>query len=579
MSMTSMKWRGSFTPAVAAIALGLASIAASPAEAETRAVVVGINDYINVPKLKGAVADAEDIAAALKKSGAKDVVLLRDAEATRKSVLEAIEQLIARARKDDLVIITLAGHGAREVWGNVHPPGTNKGDPHEVYLLRNVTLPNAEGRIDPKLGGSASDRIFGGEIAMRLKRLNDIGVRTIFVADACHGAGLTREPILGAPSRFESERVVPNIFAFAEGEDPLRSVIATLPAPIDTDKDLRSLTFLAAVDPFSKAPEVEIPKGSGKMRGALSYAFARAIEGDANHGGVGDLTHGDLLSYVKASVSNSMIDSGKSQKPDLRPRDNFGRVVVRFGSDLTASPTPVSSAPVADNVRIYTRNGKPVDALKRPQRGFGIQPVSSLAEADLIYDPSAGEVFSKGGDLIAMRLRAADLEGVAEREVAIRRLVELAKPRARALTLDHGDRRYFAGDRMSLDARKTEGQDAAPEYYTLIVISGDGKVQYQYPLGKDPKIFPNDRLLNQMEASEPFGADYAIFVSDVKPLDGLIKSLCQLDGERDPNLAVRLIERALTGTMQIGLQGIYTAPRPGPVQAASMQATRCAISR
>jgi Caspase domain len=578
-SFTPTKRRSTVKPAVFAIFLGLACIATSRAEAVTRAVVVGINDYVNVPKLKGAVADARDISAALKRGGVKDLVVLLEGEATRKNVLDAIDQLIVRARKDDLAIITLAGHGAREIWSNVHPPGTNKGDPHEVYLLRNVTLPNADGKIDPKLGGSASERIFGVEIAMRLKRFNDLGVRTIFVADTCHGAGLTREPMLGAPSRFESERVVPNIFSYAEGADPLLSVIATLPAPIDTDKELRSLTFLAAVDPFSNAPEVEIPKGSGNMRGALSYAFARAIEGDANREGTGDLTHGDLLSYVKTSVSNSMIDSGKGQKPDLRPRDNFGRVVLRFGSDLTASSSPASPAQIADSVKIYSRDGGSVDTVKRPARGFAMQPVRGLAEADLIYDPANGNVFSKGGDLIAMRVRAEDLEGVAEREVAIRRLVELAKPRARSLTLDRGDRRYLAGDRMTLDARKTEGQPAAGEYFTLIVISGDGKVQFQYPRGKDPKILPNDGPLSQMEASEPFGADYAVFVSDEKPLDGLVKSLCQLDGEKDPNLAVSLIERSLNRTMQIGLQGIYTAPRPGAVIPGNLQTTRCVVSR
>lgn len=567
------------TLAALAIVLGIFDFRISSASAETYAVVVGINDYVNVPKLKGAVADARDISAVLKKSGVQNVVTLLDGDATRKSVLDSIDQLIAKARKDDLAIIALAGHGARETWGNVHPPGTNKGDPHEVYLLRNITLPNVEGKIDPKLAGSASERIFGVEIAMRLKRLNDLGARTIFVADTCHGAGLTREPMSSAPSRFDSERVVSNMFAYAEGVDPLLPVIAKLPAPIDTDKELRYLTFLAAVDTISKAPEIEIPKGSNNMRGALSYAFARAIEGRANHGGARDLTHGDLLSYIKTSINNSMIDSGKGQKPDLRPRDNFARVVLRFGGDLVASASPTSPAEVSSNVRIYSRNGSPVEAVTRQERGFAIQPVGNLAEADLIYDSANGDVFSKGGDLIAMHLGAAELEGVTEREVAIRRLVELAKPRARALALDRGDRRYFAGDRMALDARKTEGRSPTPEYYTLIIISGDGKVQFQYPLGKDPKLLPTDGPLNRMEASEPFGADYAIFISDEKPLDGLIKSLCQLDGDKSPNVAVSLIERSLTETMQIGLQGIYTAPRTGAAIPGNLQTTRCVESR
>ena len=261
-------------------------------------------------------------------------------------------------------------------------------------------------------------------------------MRTIFVADTCHGGGLTREPVSGAPSGFDSERTIPNVFAFADGADPLQQDIARLPAPIDTDKELRSLTFLAAVDPFSKAPEVEIPKGSGKMRGALSYAFARVIEGSANRRGEVQLTHGELLSYVKTSVSNSMLDSGKGQKPDLRPRDpeSFGRVAIKFGSDLTASVSPPVPVPVA--VKIFSRNGKPLNAVQRPERGFVIQPVTTATEADLSFDSTSGDVFSKGGDLIVMRLRAAEIEAVAEREIAMRRLVELAK----SLRATHGTR-------------------------------------------------------------------------------------------------------------------------------------------
>lgn len=448
-----------------------------------------------------------------------------------------------------------------------------------MYLLRNVTLPNDSGTVDGRLGGSAGERILGTEISMRLKRLNDRGVRTIFVADSCHGGGMTREPLSAAPSRFDSERTIPNVFAFADGADPLQQEIARLPAPIDTDKELRALSFLAAVDPFSKAPEVEIPKGSGRMRGALSYAFARVIEGKANRAGEVNLTHGELLSYVKTSVSNSMLDSGKGQKPDLRPRDrdSFERVVLRFGSDLSTSF--VAPEQVAGLVRVFSQDGKPVAAVKRPERGFAIQPVSSANDADITFNATTGDVYSKGGDLIAMHLRADEIANVAEREVVIRRLVELAKSRPRPMTIDRGERRYLAGDIMSLDARRTEGSVAGPEYYVLIVISGNGKVQFQYPRGKDSPILPTSGVLSQMQATEPFGADYAVMVVDDKPLKGLIKSLCQLDGSRDARLAVNMIERTLTPTMRIGLQGIYTAPKPGAAMASTTQEALCPTFR
>ena len=545
------------------VVLGLAALRVCPAAAETRAVVVGIDDYRNFRQLHGAVSDAMDISEALRRHGVKDIVTLLNGAATRSSVLNAIDQMISKVHKDDLAIITFAGHGGRESWGRIHPPGTSPGDPHEVFLLRDVKLPDADGNVDPKRGGSAGERIFGVEMAMRLKRLDDIGARTIFVADTCHGGGMTRQPPDNAPSVPDTTRFV-QYPTYAEGADPLLPTLAKLPPPIDTDRDLRSLSFLAAVDRVHSAPEIEIPKGSGNQRGALSYAFARVIEGAALRGGRTELTHGDLLSYVMASVKNNVLDNGKGQDPDLRPRENFMRVTIKFGVDLTLDSNPAMAVPVAEGIKIYSQDARPVDAVRRPERGFSIQPVATLAEADLIYKPGNGDVFSKGGDLVATQIPPADLEGVAEREVAIRRLVELARTRARPIALERGDRRYVSGEKPALDARRPAGQAAASEYYILFVISGNGLVQFQYPVENDPRILPNDRALTDMEASEPFGADYFVLVTDEKPLDELIKSIRALGRRKEPNAAVSLIEKSLTNTMQIGLQGVYTSPKPVP---------------
>jgi len=554
-----MKRRPDAMTMIRAVVLGFAVFHISQVAAETHAVVVGINRYPNVTNLRGAVADANDISTALKRAGVQDVSTFIDGDATRKSVLSAIDRMIAVAKKDDLAIIAFAGHGTSETWGNVHPPGAQPGERHEVFLLGKVTLPDADGKIDPGLGGSGAERIFGGEMALRLKRLDGMGVRTIFVADTCHGGGLTRRPFLAdASPADDTERFAPGTYAYADGVDPLLPEITKLPAAIDTDKELHQLSFLAAADKLSRTPEVEIPKGSGNRRGALSYAFARVIEGAALRGGKTELTHGDLLSYVMASVKNSALDNGKGQNPDLRPRENFGRIAIKFGTDLKSGATTTDR--VVGRIKVYAENGKPVDAVDRPERGFAIQPVMSRAGADLIYSAN-GNVLSRGGDLISMPPPPADIEGVAEREVAIRRLVELAKTRQRPLELNQGDKRSVAGSILVLDARRPNGQSEGPEYYALIIISGNGKVQFQYPLDRDPKILPTDRPLGEMRAKEPFGADYAVFIVDRKPLDALIGGLRQLDRSISPNAAVDLIERSLSPTTQIGLQGMYTAPK------------------
>jgi hypothetical protein len=109
--------------AAVALALGLTITAAlcdeglqlrSPNGGVVRALVIGIDAYLHVRPLKGAVADALDIENALRQTGVQDVTALIDAMADRSSILSSINRLVARTGPRDLVILSLAGHGAQE---------------------------------------------------------------------------------------------------------------------------------------------------------------------------------------------------------------------------------------------------------------------------------------------------------------------------------------------------------------------------------------------------------------------------------------------------------------------------------
>ena len=89
----------------------LAGLAAAPAQAELRGLVVGIDTYQGVPPLRGAVADANDIAAVLRGRGARDVMILTNATATPKAIEGALDTLAKRARPDDTVMLSFAGIG------------------------------------------------------------------------------------------------------------------------------------------------------------------------------------------------------------------------------------------------------------------------------------------------------------------------------------------------------------------------------------------------------------------------------------------------------------------------------------
>ena len=98
--------------AVAAIVSLIASpvLAAGKVEfGRYHALVVGNNDYRNLPKLKTAIADAEAVAELLKKQYGFEVQLMRNA--TRADILRALNRYRAELTPDDNLLIYYAGHG------------------------------------------------------------------------------------------------------------------------------------------------------------------------------------------------------------------------------------------------------------------------------------------------------------------------------------------------------------------------------------------------------------------------------------------------------------------------------------
>src|SRR5882762_2099645 len=66
----------------------------NPDGGEMRALVIGIDDYQHVRKLKGATADARDIESSLRGMGVRDVTTLINDQASRSSVLREISGLV-----------------------------------------------------------------------------------------------------------------------------------------------------------------------------------------------------------------------------------------------------------------------------------------------------------------------------------------------------------------------------------------------------------------------------------------------------------------------------------------------------
>jgi hypothetical protein len=84
--------------------------------------VVGVDDYSGTANdLQGAVNDARDIADALNRAGARQIMLLTDRDATKSAIEAGWKWLVDKADATDTIVFSYAGHGGQEP----EPPGRN----------------------------------------------------------------------------------------------------------------------------------------------------------------------------------------------------------------------------------------------------------------------------------------------------------------------------------------------------------------------------------------------------------------------------------------------------------------------
>ncbi len=80
--------------------------------AKSWAVLIGINEYQQWPKLRYAVNDAQAVETLVRKLGFDEVIMVLDREATQQRILRVLgDELYAKTKDDDRVFIFFAGHG------------------------------------------------------------------------------------------------------------------------------------------------------------------------------------------------------------------------------------------------------------------------------------------------------------------------------------------------------------------------------------------------------------------------------------------------------------------------------------
>jgi len=538
---------------------------ANPDGGAIRALIIGINAYQHVRQLKGSVADARDIEGALRSMGTTDIVTLTDGQANRAAILQSISDLVERTNANDQIILSIAGHGAQE-------PETIKGsEPNgmqDVFLLPGFE-PTAEG---------SKQRILGSEFNHFIRQLELRGAKVLFVADTCHGGGMTRD--IDPRMAEMSFRQVPTYTLTVDRLTP----VTNQSDPI-SELDLDRTTFLAAVDRNTKAPEVKIPAIDG-LRGALSYAVARALEGgaDANHDG--KITLKELFTNVR-QVVYQLSDQRQNIVTQTSPgRAGDGEVMFQLTRGLTltpqapqqvalASPTsekldqkpasapPVAAAPPASAlpasvgklpIRLAALDGNNASIPKLTSNDASIEIVAPLENPDLIWDPKSRDVIS-WGDVIAYKVDAGDLATVIDRTAAVRELKRMSTQSPQAVRVAPDDAQHHNGEPVQIELKDVSGRAVV-----LFDISGDGTVQMLYPIGSDEAPTQAGSLRLPLRVREPFGAEQVVAVSSTQRLVDLEQALLQLNRRKAPGQMIKVMTKYLPPDARIGSIGFFTAP-------------------
>jgi hypothetical protein len=502
---------------------------AAPGGGEVRGLIIGINNYSSpeISTLKGAVADARDLEGTLRSAGVSDLTVFLDLAATRQKTVAAMERLIGSSKSGDLAIILFAGHGTQlpELIKGSEPDGMD-----EVFLLTGFS----------RKGPGTAERIVDDEFNAWLFRLKAKGVDVLFIADTCHGGGLLRLPDFRISElTYRSNPTAPLI------DDDLKPISTASDANLKAS-DLPNVTFLAAVDKHSKAPEIVIP-GMATKRGALTYSIARMIE----RGQTGPVTREMLFSgarqivYQYADTQQTIYTEPSSKTGDLK------KVAFRLSGEAEDTNSGERT-----EIRVRVVGGAEQALSRVSPRLFKLKAVSGSEIADLTWDASRGDVLNSVGDFVAKCQNPEDLSAIVDRTGAVVGIARMAERMPQAAKLVSGDKRYRKGQDVVLQV-----EDVSQKYLVLLDLNGDGTVQFLYPkLREDaPKIAERTFVL-RFHAGEPFGADHLIAITSDQRLHDLEAALSGLDRQKAPAAAFSAISRAREsqGSVRIGFSVLFT---------------------
>ncbi|GAA4178753.1 caspase family protein [Shinella granuli] len=515
----------------AAFALSLAAALPVPAfAAQTHALVVGVDQYPNDVSLDGAVRDAEDVSRAMSAAGFT-VRKFTNAEARKDDIRKAWIDMVAAAAAGDTIIFTYAGHGAQM-------PELVAGDEADG-LDEFLQLPGFDRN---RYAETSNEIIVDNEMNAWFGEAESKGVHVLFVSDSCFSGGMSRS-VTG------KSRLAPAVTV--KLAPPSQEALAGANLK---EIDFKQVTVLAASLESQPTPEVII---DGEPRGALSWSFARAVEGSADRDGNGVITRIELEDYIFSNVKNR---SEALQVPNFMPQvaRSESEVVVTLTRGIpVAANTTDTTTDTGSTATVTQKTIKPAKDLgwtgsialqidgtaDRPKNADG-------AGTPYRWDVASGVFYTPNGDVAAENVGADRIQAVVDKYVLLDFLKALASQNPGSVSLTPVKDIYAAGNRLRFDA-------PPGRYPNMLVfnLANTGEVQFldMQVAGTASAQFK----LTDVEVVKPFGADHLITIWTAEPVDAIGAVLAD-KAVTSETLLKALLTRLDGKEASVAIQPLYT---------------------
>ena len=509
------------------LAMGLSAALAGPTlSAETFALVVGVDDYPHDVSLDGAVGDAEDVYASMRAAGFVNVVKYTNAEARKDAIAGTWKDFVARAKRGDTIIFTYAGHGSQRP-----QIGTEEEDGLDEFLqLPGFDRNNAE--------ATGREVILDNELTQWFADAEAKGVQVLFVSDSCFSGGMSRS-IRG------KTRLAPAIKV--KLEPPSQDAVEGARL---SELAFKQVTVLAASLESQPTPEVII---DGKPRGALSWSFARALEGSADRDGDSLITRIELEDYVFSNVKHR---AEALQVPNFVPQvaRSEDEVVVSLTRGIPVAEASGSTPTVDHSAEKTIRKAAELGWTgKIALQVDGAAPALENADGQgtpYRWEVAGGTFFTPNGDVAGEKIGEDRIQSVVDKFVLLDFLKALAAQNPGKVNLTPVKDIYAAGDRIRFDA-------PASAYGNMLVfnLANTGEVQLLdvQAAGTNSHTFK----LTDLEIVKPFGADHLVVIATNEPVDAIGAVLAKRDVT--PATLLQALTTRLDGKeASIAIQPLYT---------------------